>query len=172
MGELCWFVFIGVKTSLLYDHRETRSEVVGDVTKETDVSTRKSGEIYPKIIEKRLDTRSEQDSIRTSPYEILALALFTSSFALITTTFTALDMYSTTNRTRLKHRAGCQHNQPTQLIEMAGLEIRRRALSKELAHVNSEMSRLNLEIRVLGIEIPSALARSFPRVLVRGDPPY
>jgi hypothetical protein len=46
------------------------------------------------------------------------------------------------------------NNQPTQLIEMAGLEIRRRALSQELAHVNSEMSRLNLEIRVLGIEIP------------------
>jgi hypothetical protein len=46
------------------------------------------------------------------------------------------------------------NNQPTQLIEMAGLEIRRRALSRELAHVNSEMSRLNLEIRVLGIEIP------------------
>jgi hypothetical protein len=46
------------------------------------------------------------------------------------------------------------NDQPTQLIEMAGLEIRRRALSKELAHVNSEMSRLNLEIRVLGIEIP------------------
>jgi hypothetical protein len=37
---------------------------------------------------------------------------------------------------------------------MAGLEIRRRDLSQELAHVNSEMSRLNLEIRVLGIEIP------------------
>jgi hypothetical protein len=37
---------------------------------------------------------------------------------------------------------------------MAGLEIRRRALSKELAHVNSEMSRLCVEIRVLGIEIP------------------
>ena len=46
------------------------------------------------------------------------------------------------------------NDQPTQLIEMAGLEIRRRALSKELAHVNGEMSRLNLEIRVLGIEIP------------------
>ena len=46
------------------------------------------------------------------------------------------------------------NDQPTQLIELAGLEIRRRALSKELAHVNSEMSRLNLEIRVLGIEIP------------------
>jgi hypothetical protein len=46
------------------------------------------------------------------------------------------------------------NNQPTQLIEMAGLEIRRRALSEELAHVNSEMSRLDLEIRVLGIEIP------------------
>ena len=46
------------------------------------------------------------------------------------------------------------NKQPTQLIEMAGLEIRRRALSQELAHVNSEMSRLNLEIRVLGIEIP------------------
>jgi len=46
------------------------------------------------------------------------------------------------------------NNQPTQLVEMAGLEIRRRALSKELAHVNSEMSRLNLEIRVLGIDIP------------------
>jgi hypothetical protein len=44
--------------------------------------------------------------------------------------------------------------QPTQLIEMAGLEIRRRALSKELAHVNGEMSRLYVEIRVLGIEIP------------------
>jgi hypothetical protein len=40
------------------------------------------------------------------------------------------------------------------LSRMAGLEIRRRALSKELAHVNGEMSRLNLEIRVLGIEIP------------------
>jgi hypothetical protein len=46
------------------------------------------------------------------------------------------------------------NDQPTQLIEMAGLEIRRRALSKELAHVNSEMSRLYVEIRVLGIEIP------------------
>jgi hypothetical protein len=46
------------------------------------------------------------------------------------------------------------NHQPKQLIEMAGLEIRRRALSQELAHVNSEMSRLNLEIRVLGIEIP------------------
>jgi hypothetical protein len=46
------------------------------------------------------------------------------------------------------------NRQPKQLIEMAGLEIRRRALSKELAHVNGEMSRLNLEIRVLGIEIP------------------
>jgi hypothetical protein len=45
-------------------------------------------------------------------------------------------------------------DQPTQLIEMAGLEIRRRALSKELAHVNGKMSRLNLEIRLLGIEIP------------------
>jgi hypothetical protein len=51
------------------------------------------------------------------------------------------------------------NDQPTQLIEMAGLEIRRRALSKELAHVNSEMSRLYVEIRVLGIEIPW-LARS------------
>jgi len=46
------------------------------------------------------------------------------------------------------------NKQPTQLIEMAGLEIRRRVLSRKLAHVNSEMSRLNLEIRVLGIEIP------------------
>jgi hypothetical protein len=46
------------------------------------------------------------------------------------------------------------NDQPTQLIEMAGLEIRRRDLSQELAHVNSEMSRLNLEIQVLGIEVP------------------
>ena len=46
------------------------------------------------------------------------------------------------------------NDQPTQLIEMAGLEIRRRALSKELAQVNSEMSRLYVEILVLGIEIP------------------
>ena len=46
------------------------------------------------------------------------------------------------------------NNQPTQLIEMAGLEIRRRVLSRELAHVNKEISRLNLEILVLGIEIP------------------
>ena len=46
------------------------------------------------------------------------------------------------------------NDQPTQLIEMAGLEIRRRVLSKALAHVNSEMSRLYVEIGVLGIEIP------------------
>ena len=44
--------------------------------------------------------------------------------------------------------------QPTQLIELAGLEIRRRVLWKELAHVNSEMSRLYVEIGALGIEIP------------------
>jgi hypothetical protein len=59
-----------------------------------------------------------------------------------------------TNKPTSSSSTATPNHQPKQLIEMAGLEIRRRALSKELAHVNGEMSRLNLEIRVLGIEIP------------------
>jgi hypothetical protein len=50
------------------------------------------------------------------------------------------------------------NKQPRQLLELARLEIRSRALLQELAHVKSEMYRLNREARVLGIEIP-CLAR-------------
>ena len=46
------------------------------------------------------------------------------------------------------------NNQPKQLLELARLEIRRRELLRDLAHVKGEMHRLNREVRVLGIEIP------------------
>ena len=46
------------------------------------------------------------------------------------------------------------NKQPKQLLELARLEIRNRELLRDLAHVKSEMYRLNREVRVLGIEIP------------------
>ena len=46
------------------------------------------------------------------------------------------------------------NKQPKQLLELAGLEIRRRELLRDLADVKCEMYRLNQEVRVLGIEIP------------------
>jgi len=53
----------------------------------------------------------------------------------------------------LSHDA-TRHKQPKQLLELAGLEIRRREILKDLASVEREMYRLNQEVRVLGIEIP------------------
>lgn len=46
------------------------------------------------------------------------------------------------------------NKQPKQLLELARLEIRRRELLRDLAHVKGEMHRLNREARVLGIKIP------------------
>ncbi len=46
------------------------------------------------------------------------------------------------------------NNQPKQLLELARLEIKKRALLQDLAYVHGEMHRLDREIRVLGIEIP------------------
>jgi len=52
------------------------------------------------------------------------------------------------------------NNQPKQLLELARLEIRRRELLRDLAHVKCGMYRLNREVRFLGIEIPW-LAREY-----------
>jgi hypothetical protein len=52
------------------------------------------------------------------------------------------------------------NNQPKQLLELARLEIRRRELLQDLAHVKCEMYRLNREVWFLGIEIPW-LAREY-----------
>jgi hypothetical protein len=46
-----------------------------------------------------------------------------------------------------------RNKQPQQLLELAGLEITRREILKDLANVEREMYRLNREVRVLGIEI-------------------
>jgi hypothetical protein len=47
-----------------------------------------------------------------------------------------------------------RNKQPKQLLELAGPEIRRRQLLKDLADVKCKMNRLNREVRVLGIEVP------------------
>jgi hypothetical protein len=83
--------------------------------------------------------------------------------------FVALPTYSTAT----------PNNQPTQLIEMAGLEIIRRALSKELAHVTSEMSSVFMRFQTAkrqgyhrnpSVSSDSREQRDGEDVLTRGSP--
>lgn len=95
IGVTLLFAFISIKTLVLYDH------LTHDVKKSTNTITtidrrvNSSGEVDVSIRNTDIESNAEQrnDMKQTSPFEVLALLMFSLALMCFTTSFTMLGIY-------------------------------------------------------------------------------
>lgn len=96
LGTSLLFGFIGVKTVLVYQHGTAEIKIVNGDRTSTKTENTAEGEIKVEVMHEMKDGQqtTDEQSERTSPYEVLALALFSLSITCYTVAFAALGNHS------------------------------------------------------------------------------